>query len=683
MFTVSYKWIVEIFGKNVEFDEIVRALDSQGFEVKSIENVKDDHLITIEVKANRPDMLSHFGVARELAAFLKINLDEPVFNLEIDEFDKDNFSVKLDESVCDCYHAICLDGINNTVETPDYIRERLEIFGMESINAAVDISNYTVLEFGQPTHIYDRDKLSGNCLNVYKNEKKCDFIDLFGNKLKLDSGDIVIEDSKKQLCIAGIIGSLNCETRKATKNVVIESAVFSQVPIRMTSKRLKISTLSSYRLERGVDCENSENVLMLIVQRILKTCGGHVVHKFGYRSSRKIDNKINLRVDRTNCILGTDLQTEEIVSCLRQYKFNCNVENENNISVNVPSFRLDVQKEIDVIEEVARGIGYDNILQKNLEIPLVYRKNKLYEIVDSIRNLLIGFGFNEVINYSFIPERVCNIIDLDKNKCVFIQNPLGEYYSLMRPNMVFSLLSSLSYNYSIGNYNVALFEIGRTYHLNKNSETLSDEINSLGFIISGNRIESGFGIVKPIKYDFYDLSSYINNIFSSFNQKITFSKNESACMKNFYNISSNGETIGFLGEVEASKFLRVLPNVKLVNDRIFYCEIDIDKIFFRKKSVVFESKYPSIIRQYNLICNKNVSCKEICDYIDGIDVSVRGVVIKDVYEDLKLNSELHSVLFEIRFQLEDRTMTNEEIESLEKKMLKELQDKFNISIKQK
>ena len=681
MFAVSYKWITEILNENISFDTILRVLNLQGFEVKSVDDLEDgDHIITIEVKANRPDMLSHFGVAREIASFLDIDLIEP--SCSINNIESDNFKIDIDKSLCDCYYSVCIDNIDNSIETPEYIKHRLKIFGLESINLVVDISNYIILKYGQPTHVYDRDKISGNYLNICKSEKSEKFISLSNKEVSIEPNDIVIKDAEKTICIAGIIGSSDDAVSKNTKRIVIESACFSQIPIRMAAKRTKTSTLASFRFERGVDPRNSYNILSIISKKITDLCGGHLVHFFKYESNDLSQKNINLRVNRVNDILGTSIDINQISRCLEKYSFKCKIVDENNISVSVPSFRLDVNREIDLIEEVARSYGYDNIDPINLLSYSVYRPNQLHENLDSIKSLLVGFGFNEVINYSFIPDSICDICNIDKSQCVILQNPLSNLYNLMRPNMLFSLLSSLVYNYSIGNSDLSLFEVGKIYKNNRESANLSSETNSLGFIFSGIKIESGFGIIKPIKYDFYDLVSYVKSIFNKFNMDINFELKSVDHLENYYQIISNNHNIGYLGTVVKSKFSKLLPNIKLVKSDIFYCELNLENLKSTKKVLKFESSFPSIIRQYNFICSKKLSFADIFNYINNFDISINEVLVKDVYEDSKMNPEEHSVLIEIKYRLESRTLSAEEIEKLEKNLLENLSSKFKIRIKE-
>ena len=682
MFAVSYKWIVEILKEDVSFSTILKILNLQGFEVKSVDDLENgDHIITIEVKANRPDMLSHFGVSREIASFLGIKLSEPICNMNFQNIKSDDIKIELDESLCDCYYSVSINNIDNSVETPEYIKDRLAIFGIEPINIVVDISNYLILEYGQPTHIYDRSKISGNCLKICSNNKSEKFSTLSKKEISIEPNDIVIKDSEKTLCIAGIIGSSDDAVETDTKNIIIESASFSKVPIRITSKRTKVSTLASFRFERGVDPDNSFTIISILSKKIIELCGGTIVDFFEYKSNKSENKKINLRTDRVNKILGISLCSNEIAKCLEKYSFKCDITEEKNISVSIPSFRLDIEREIDLIEEVARSYGYDNINPVNLCTELVYRPNHLHDNIDKIKNSLIGFGFSEVINYSFIPESIYDLCGIDKSSCVILQNPLSNLYNLMRPNMVFSMLSSLVYNYSIGNSDISLFEVGKVYFKDNNSENLSIETNSLGLIFSGAKIGSGFGIIKSIKYDFYDLVSYLKALFDSFNQKFDFELKSINYLENSYNIVSSGECIGQIGTILKNKFVKVLPNVKLIKDDIFYCEINLEKIKFSKKILRFESDFPSIIRQYNLMCPKELSFKEVFQYVKEFDKAVNEVLIKDVYEDSKMKCNEHSVLLEIKYRLESRTLSSEEIEKLERSLLDSLLSRYKCSIK--
>ena len=679
MFVVSLNWICEILNKNISLDDVMNAFNIQGFEVKGIDKKENDYLITIEVKANRPDMLSHYGVAREISSFMNIKLIEPRSDLNLKCEDNKKIDVQIDENICDCFNIIRIDDIDNTVSTPEYIRKRLELLWINSINAVVDISNYIAVELGQPTHSYDCDKISGNLLSVCNNEKKQKFTTLAGVDIDLEKDDILICDKEKALCVAGIIGSSNSEVDKNSKSILIESAVFSKVPVRVSSRRLKISSLASFRFERGVDPLTSFEFAKIFAQRVIEICGGKVTYYSSYKSKKVSGDIIDLRVNRVNALLGTSLSKEKIFSLLEKYNFI--TENKgNDLLVHVPSFRLDVKSEIDLIEEVARSVGYDNIESRNMNVISNYRPNKIYERFDVFRNILNGFGFNEVINYSFIPDEMQGILNVDKKDCVFLQNPLSNAYALMRPNLIYSLLYSSSYNYSVGNCNLALYEIGRVYKRDESSMTLSIEENSVSMIILGDRIPSGFGVNKGIKFDFYDMTSYLKNIFSHFNMNYDFEKFECDYLINSYNIVSDGMNLGFVGEICKDKFVKVLPNLKLIKDNIFYCEINIDKIKENNKYQTFESKFPSVTRMYNLVCNKDISVKDIMTLIKKCGKEIYSIKVNDIYKDgMNLNEQ--AILFEVCFWLSDRTLRADEVESIEDKILSNLNSSYGIRIK--
>lgn len=681
MFAVSLNWLCEILKTKISLDDMMSAFNIQGFEVKSIDQISDDYLITIEVKANRSDMLSHYGVAREIASFMNIKFENFKSKLELESVDvSKKVEVHVNENVCDYFCIIRIDGVDNSVRTPDYIKKRLEFFGINSINAVVDISNYIAIEMGQPTHAYDFNKIHGNCLHVCENKKDQKFTTLAGTSVDLKQGDILVCDDQKPLCVAGIIGSSNSEVDEQSKSIVIESAVFSKVPVRVASRRLKISSLASFRFERGVDPLNSFNINKIFAERILDICGGRITYHFEHSSKVVKEKNIDLRINRVNSILGTNLNTDTISNCLEKYCFKCEKKVDNVLSVKIPSFRLDIEREVDLIEEVARSIGYDNIAPSNMNVMANYRPNHVYERFDVIRNTLNGFGFNEVINYAFIPGEVCKIMNLKSEDCIFLQNPLSNLYDLMRTNLLYSLLYSLSYNYSIGNCNLSLYEIGRAYKRVDSSETLSSEENLASFVISGNRIDSGFGVGKNIKFDFYDMTSYLRGILSSFNMEYDFEKLDCDYLENSYSIMSKKGCIGFVGKVVKNKFLKLLPNLKLIKDNIFYCEINIDKIEEKNKLQKFESKFPSVVRMYNLICSKNISVKKIEDAISECGKEVYSIKVKDVYKN-GIDSAHQAILFEICFWLSERTLKIEEIENLESKILSKLESLYKIKIK--
>jgi phenylalanyl-tRNA synthetase beta chain len=691
VFKVSYEWLKEIVkncvGREVSLNEVLDLLNLQGFEVKSVQDSESDSIITIEVKANRPDMLCHFGVAREVVSFLGSELEE-LKPEKPAEKSLGNFpvDVKIEEGTCERFTGIAIFGIDNEVKTPDIIKKRLEILGVPCINAAVDLSNYLLLWLGQPTHIYDIDKLSGSLLRVERAKETCEFTTLGDKKLEIQKGDITISDKNGVACLAGIVGSKRVEVDENSKNIMIESAVFKKVAIRITSKRLRTSTLSSFRFERGVNQCSSLDFGKILAEEIKKLCGGAISKDILDYFPSKSSEKILLRTSRVNLYLGTELTTRNVADLLRKYGFVCSEENENVI-VEVPDYRLDVTQEVDLIEETARSLGYDNIVPTMPKAQIDYLNNASLSASEKVRSTLLGLGFDEVVTYSFIPKDTLKILNIEPSSPfysdIFLQNPISNAYSLMRPTMVYSVLSCLAYNYSVNNQNLALFELGRVYLRNESCDTGCKEFNTLSLIICGNRIDKGWGISQEIKYDFYDLSSVVKKLFNCFGQEMELRSAVCPFLEGEvgFEIIINGTRAGIVGKINKNMFLELIPNVKLLRDSVFYCEIFMDSFKDIKKTLIFESKFPPILRLYNFVCPKNVRASEILNTIKNSGEAVQECVIKDLYNDKKMEKTEHSLLFEVVYRLKERTLVSEDVEAIERLFLQKLKEKFDVYLK--
>lgn len=690
MFKFSLNWLRDYCGENVEYDEIMRKLEIQGFEFEGKQKINGDIVTAIEVKANRPDMLSHIGIAREIKAFD----GEKIPKLAHEKFEIDNkkfpIKIKVDDSICKRFCAIKISGVDVSKPTPKYISERLQSLGINCVNVVVDIGNYFMLDLGQPLHAYDFDKLAEKNLRVHKAEKDDEITTFSGKFSKIKKDDVVISDAKGIKCIAGIIGTNDAAVTEKTENIVLEAAVFDEVSVRLTSRRLKISTPSSFRFERGVNINATFDILVKCAKMIIEVCGGKIeVPAFDYYPCKFSENCLNLNINNVNKLLGTHIDREDIEKYLKKYDFNCVIDNPNDknfIKVLAPDYRLDVKSEVDLIEEIARIHGYDNIEPVMPTIAIDYNENKIWSNMAIIRDILIGFGFNETINYSFIPNNTMNIFEIKKGEKLFsdltLQNPIANAYSLMRPTLAYSLLSCLAYNYSISNSDLSLFEIGRAYFKDEKFDTGVQEIDTCGFIMSGVRIPRGFGVDKDIKYTYYDSLSYLKAVMDRFGQSFELRQNDyKFCEENScYDIILDGETIGFIGELNKSKLSKI-QNVKLIKDKIFYCEFYLKYLTEKPKKIRFESKYPPVKRLYNLIQKRSITAKEITDTIKSASGIVTSVTASDIYFDKNFADDEYAVLYEVNYCSTDSTLTAEEIETTEKIFLQKLNEKFGINLK--
>ncbi len=688
MFKFSFDWLTDYIDKNIPFKEILKILGSQGFEFQGEQKFGEDIITEIEVKANRPDMLSHMGIAREVKAFCGKEIPAPTkADLKINN---DSFPIKIrvnDGQICRRFSGIVIKNIDNTIPTPNYIKRRLEALGINTVNAVVDIANYIMLDMGQPMHSYDVDKLNDNEIKVFKATDESKIIILGNKEAEIKPGDIMISDSENILCVAGIIGTDKSTVTEKTKNVLLEGAVFDEINVRLTSRRLKISTPSSFRFERGVNIDYILDILLRCAKMITEICGGEILNEaFDFYPNKTTEKFLNLSVENTNRLLGTNLQMDKIIDYLEKYNFKCTKIDENTLKIQVPSYRLDIKQEVDLIEEVARIHGYDNIEAVMPTIQTNYSRNEIWSKMDKIRETLIGLKFSETINYSFIPENTMEIYGIEPGSAIYsdltLQNPIAGAYSLMRPMLAFSLLNCLAYNYSIGNSNLGLFELGKIYFKDSAFDTGCREIDTCAFIMSGIRIPRGWGCEKDIKYNYYDLLNYIKIIFDNFGQNFELKQNNYKFFEESsgYDIIVNGKIIGFIGELNKQKLSKI-QNVKLIKDKIFYCEFYIKDVHEKVKNIEFESKYPPVKRLYNLVHEKNITAAEIINVIKSSSEIIRVITVKDIYIDKNLGESKHAVLYEINYCSKTSTLTSEEIEGIENIFLKNLSEKFGAKLK--
>lgn len=683
MFKFSIDWLKKYCGENIKSEEIFHILNMQGFEFQGKEKVGKDFITEIEVKANRPDMLSHMGIAREIKAFKNEVLPSiPKSNFKVKN-EKYKFNIK-DKTCCKRFSTVLIRNVDNTVETPSYIKEKLEAMGVNTLNAVVDILNYVMFDLGQPMHCYDYNKIEGSELSIERSKSNFKFKTL-NEEVEIQSGDIIIKDKERPLCLAGIIGGDEVAVTKESKDILIEAAVFDEISVRVTSRRIKVSTPSSFRFERGIDIQKTVDILSECAKLVVCNCGGNIDNDiFDYYPEEKKPDVIHLSIKNTNKLLGTNLNCGIITSLLEKYGYKCKTLSDEFMEVTVPSHRILVSQEVELIGEIARIYGYDNIAAIMPVVRIGYENNRILNCSRKIREMLLSMNFCETINYSFIPETFMESIGVDKKDPIYsdvlLENPISNAYALMRPTLLYSLLNCLAYNYSIRNSDLALFELGRTYFKDSSTDTGYKELDTCGFIMSGTRIPKGWGYDKETKYDYYDLLSYLKNIMDYFGQEYTFKPLNYEFCEVSYEIISNGRRIGFIGELKKNK-CEIVKNIKLIKDKIFYCEFYVDSIVWKDKKLKFESKYPPVKRLYNFVHSKNVSAEDIIRTIKDSSELITKVLIRDVYESNKLKNGEHAVLYEVVYCSKDSTLVLDNIEKIEHIFISKLKEKYSAELK--
>lgn len=693
MFKFPFNWLKAVSDTDISYDGLLQWLSEQGFEIASLEKVGDDTLIEIEVKANRPDMLSVAGVLREV--YISKNLPAPkVFDedvcLSFDKSNKLSHEIRISSPDVHRYCGVEITDIDNTVETPAYILDVLQKLGVPHINPVVDISNYVLLLIGQPSHVFDTDKLSG-AITVGNIAEPMKIMTLNGSETEFPAGALIISDDEKPICAAGMIGTPNAEITESTKNIIIESASFDHIIIRTTSKKTHVSTMASYRYERGVDTEMSYIGARILTKMITDICGGRVNTKaFEYKDAEYAPRVLKLTTERTNSVLGTKLFPDEIAEMLRRCYFEVKPLDGTAMEVTVPSFRLDIELDVDLIEEVGRIYGYHNIEPQPIKLYAPYRENPINKNANILRNIMTGFGFFEVLTYGFIPSNAMSVLNISEGSLyhgdIKILNPLSNYFELMRPTMAYNLIQTAANNLALGKSDIKIFELGKTFKRYPGHEDSYDdytEKNMFAALLTGAKCGKGFGASKEIKYSVYDLTALVRAVFGEYGISIDIKSSDAFGMFEAgagAEILANGKHIGIFGKV-SKKVLNAFENGKLAKDDVLYFEFCYEELSEIKKSISYETSFPSVVREYNFIVKNGTHFadygKVITDESDLI-VSAKPV---DVYFGAGVEKGSSAVLLSVEYNAVSRTLSAEEIETVENGFKKKLSEKYGIELK--
>ena len=655
-----------------------------GKDIVEVLDLKEE-IIDFEITPNRPDCLSIEGLGRETAASLNKPFKNPGKNIdELQVPDKKEIEgLKVDITAPDlCYRYIARVVKNVKVgPSPDWMKKRLKACGMRSINNIVDITNYVMLEMGQPLHAFDINSISGKHITVRRAENGEKITTLDETERVLDEKDLVIADEEKAVAIAGVMGGLNSEIEKDTQTVVFESAMFYGGNIRKTAKKVGLRTESSARYEKGLSSENTLRAINRAVELVELLGAGEVVEgKIDVYPTKQKINKIKLDVDKINTLLGTNISKQEMIDILE--KVDIKVENDMAIA---PYFRMDLEFVADIAEEVARFYGYDK-----LETTLVRAgttigvRTKEQKIENKIQEILVTNGFSEIYTYGFLSEK-----DLEKSKikkelidnAITIINPLGDEFKLMRPTTIPSMMQILAGNNNKKNQNVKLFDISRNYknidnQVEKGEVPLQENILTIGMY--GEDV------------DFYTLKGLVENILEAANvnrydiQRET--TNESYHPGRCANLKVGIDTIATFGEVHPE----VLINYE-INKRVYLAEINITKIvkYSRvNKKYTEVPKFPAAERDIAVIVDEDVQVGDIekaitkkCKRLLKGQKGLEELKLFDIYRDEKIGENKKSVAYSLIFRDKTKSLSDDEINPVMEEITKELEEKFGAELR--
>ncbi|PKN05645.1 MAG: phenylalanine--tRNA ligase subunit beta [Deltaproteobacteria bacterium HGW-Deltaproteobacteria-9] len=649
-----------------------------------------DIVLDIGVTPNRPDCLSMIGVAREIAAMTGGKLKTPEILFTEDDEDINGItSVEiLDPDLCPRYTARIVKNV--TIRpSPFWMRRRLESVGLRAINNVVDVTNFVMLECGQPLHAFDYRFLKEGRIVVRKSRQGDTFISLDEKERMLRADTLMICDGVGPVAIAGIMGGLNSEIKDDTRMVLLEGAYFNPTSIRKSSRWLGMSTDAAFRFERGIDPEGVVRALNRAAQLIADLSGGAVCRGYIDQYPKKIESPrdIPLRISRVRDILGKTIAPAQIVRILKNIGMAVNKADGSHYRVTPPSFRVDISREIDLIEEIARLHGYDRIPVTRPAISFMSTRQDPRKVLEErIRTLLNGYGYSEVITYSFIPATAVEHLGLPaddvRRAAVAIRNPLTEEQAVMRTTMIYSLLETMRRNADAGCFDLKLFEMGRTY-LARKAGTLPAEQNRIGGILTGARYDDGWHY-SGLASDFFDLKGCLEGLFDHL--KIAALKFRSDLREPFLHpgrsccMTIGKEMIGFLGEVHPD----VLARMDLKN-RAMVFEMDLDVLaghFSGALAYRDISRFPSSSRDVAFLISRDVTAEAIIHFsLDMHEELLEKVCIFDVYEGKGIPEGMTSLGLRFSYRAHGRTLTDQEISRAHKAIVQRIVEKSGAKIR--
>jgi len=649
-----------------------------------------DIVLDIAITPNRSDCLSVIGVAREIAALTGKKLRAPESILQEDDEDINGItSVQiLDADLCPRYTARIVKNIAIR-PSPFWIRRRLESVGLRAINNVVDVTNFVMLEWGQPLHAFDYRFLEEGRIVVRRSRQGETFVSLDEKERTLKSDTLMICDGVKPVAIGGIMGGLNSEVKADTRMVLLESAYFDPVSIRKSSRWLSMSTDAAFRFERGIDPDGVVRALNRAAQLIADFSGGTVCRGYIDQYPRKVESPRNipLRISRVRDMLGKDIAPSEAVQILESLEMTVGKGDDLHYRVTPPTFRVDISREIDLIEEIARLHGYDRIPVTQPAISILSMEQDRRKILEErIRTLLNGYGYSEVITYSFLPAAAVDDLGLPagdaRRTTVTIRNPLTEEQSVMRTTMIYSLLDTMRKNANTGCFDLKLFEIGRTY-LARQAGMLPVEKNRIGGLLTGARYDHCWHY-SGIAADFFDLKGCLEGLFE--HMKMVSVKFRPDLQEPFLHpgrscgITIGEDVIGFLGEVHPD----VLTRMDLKN-RVMVFEMDLDVLAGHLSGALSYrdiSKFPASSRDVAFLISRDRTVEEIIKFsLDMHEELLENVLVFDVYEGKGVPEGMTSLGLRFSYRAHDRTLTDQDIGQAHNAIVRRIMEKSGAKIR--
>ncbi|MDG2357053.1 MAG: phenylalanine--tRNA ligase subunit beta [Polaribacter sp.] len=645
-----------------------------GTAVAEVFNIETDFVFEIGLTPNRSDAMSHFGVARDLrAGLMQQNVNLELISPSVSDFHVDERTLRIDVEVDDREQAARYCGITITdievKDSPQWIQNRLKSIGITPKNNIVDITNYVLHELGQPLHAFDAQKVKGNKILVKTLQQGTKFTTLDDIERELSSEDIMICDADSNpLCIAGVLGGMKSGVTQNTTSIFLESAYFNPVSIRKTAKRHALNTDASFRFERGIDINKSKYALKRAALLIEEYAGGKMGSDISDFFPEKIEDfQVFLSYENAYGLIGQEIPKETIKNILASLEIKINSETEGGLGLTIPSYRTDVQREADIIEEILRVYGYNNIeFSHKLNTSISFDSNKEIKIENIIANQLTSIGFNETMANSLTkPEYVTFSDNINKEATVEMLNPLSNDLKVMRQSLLFSGLESVAYNINRKNSSLQFYEFGKTYHrYNEKYE----ENKHLTLFVTGNRTKESWSIDNKV-LDFFFLKGIITSLLS----RLGIEKVKSSPTKQ--DIFSEGVSFG-LGKMKLVEFGVVKPTLLKefgIKQEVLFADFNWDTILKltgnQKINVSELQKFPSVKRDLALLLDSKTAFDEVYNLAFQTERKLlKEVDLFDVYEGDKLPDGKKSYAVSFLLQDETKTLADKQIDKIMQKL---------------
>ncbi|WP_297486905.1 phenylalanine--tRNA ligase subunit beta [uncultured Cetobacterium sp.] len=644
----------------------------------------NDVVFELEITPNRPDCLSYMGIAREVAAYYGRKIKCPEFESKtiIESLNNGHIDIRIeDKERCKRFSGKVIKNIK-VKESPEWLKKRLLSMGLHPINNVVDATNYILFECNQPLHAYDITKIEGRKIVARKAEIGEKLITLDGIERELNNGELVIADAEKPLGIAGIMGGESSKVTEDTTEIFLECAYFTPDNIRKTSKNLTLSSDSSYRFERGLDIENITEVLERAAELISQLTGGEILDGCIDRYIEKPEKiEIPLNLDKLRKFMGKDIEIDIVGKILSNLGIEIKTLNSNTIIGTPPSYRGDLTRTADLYEEIIRMYGFDNIENKMPEESIrPGKKDSMTIVIDEAKEILAKIGLQEVINYSFISKDAIKLLNI-KEEVLEISNPISDDMIIMRPTLVYSLLTNVRDNLNRNQNGLKFFEVSRVF--TKREDGLANETLRVSMALAG-KISKSLWDPKPVPMDFYDLKGYVEKFLEYMG--VSRYQLERSSNTNFHpgrsaDIRIGKVVIGTFGEIHPD----VAENLDIKREKAYIAEIDLTTLLtYRSKKLKFEKivKYPEVTRDLAIVVDKDVLVGKMLEDIKKSSNFIENVAIFDVYEGDKVEADKKSVAISIVLRKKDGTLEENDINITVDKILKLILKNYKGEIRQ-